>query len=412
MSDGQVPALRSNLWRYMRSYRVGVQEDAHEFLRALVNAIDLRYRSSSREPLRIGDYCGVSSWGWALEDGLDLDVREGGYGGEGMVPVTQLMRLRSLDHAEIVKDKIGMESLKNLFADDEADVDAVDVYYCSGTGALYLHDGNHRVTAAFLAGRLSLPVNVQIVSLLDSVYESGVVLGRGCRKRITDALLARRQGGKTALYLKLGDFACFNAREEGGDPVCCGSGASGAGATGSNSLSVFQGALCSRLICQCGKVSCRREAFMDLSVEIEVSISSVEMALQNYFACERNIPNFVCNKADGGCGKHSCVSKQLLLGTAPVVLVVHLKLFGAAGKIMKHVVFGATLDLDAGVTLDLAAVSGPVGSSRSLVYSLYAVIVHIGTSRSSGYRAGRLIELTTRWSPAPTPNCHGTRGHG
>ena len=82
-SDGQVPALRANLRRYMSSYRVGAQEDAHEFLRALVNAIDLRYRSSSREPLRIGDYCGVSSWGWALEEGLDLDVREGGYDGEG-----------------------------------------------------------------------------------------------------------------------------------------------------------------------------------------------------------------------------------------------------------------------------------------------------------------------------------------
>ena len=103
------------------------------------------------------------------------------------MPVTQLMRLRSSDHAEIVKDKMGMERLKNLFADEEAAVHAVDVYYCSGTGALYLHDGNHRVTAAFLAGRLTLPVNVQIVSLLDSVYESGVVLGSGCRKRITDA---------------------------------------------------------------------------------------------------------------------------------------------------------------------------------------------------------------------------------
>jgi hypothetical protein len=107
---------------------------------------------------------------------------------------------------------------------------------------------------------------------------------------------------------------------------------------------------------------------------IEDSVFDLKTALQHYFAVE-NLDTYNCDKLDGGCGGGVCATKQLLLSAVSEVLVLHLAIIDGPA----HTAHGGwtPCKIDAG-SLRFYVLGGVV--SQSLVYDLYAVLVHIGST--------------------------------
>ncbi|XP_054806372.1 ubiquitin carboxyl-terminal hydrolase 23 [Prosopis cineraria] len=141
---------------------------------------------------------------------------------------------------------------------------------------------------------------------------------------------------------------------------------------------IFGGRLRSQVKChQCLNCSNKFDPFLDLSLEI-FKADSLQKALSNFTAAEW---------LDGGERQYQCqrckqkvkALKQLTIHKAPYVLTIHLKRFYAydpGQKIKKRVQFGCALDLK-------PFVSGSY--EGDLMYSLYGVLVHSGSSTHSGH---------------------------
>ncbi|KAM7530986.1 hypothetical protein LguiB_034396 [Lonicera macranthoides] len=143
----------------------------------------------------------------------------------------------------------------------------------------------------------------------------------------------------------------------------------------------FGGRLVSKLrCCNCGHCSDTYEPFIDLSLEIE-DVGSLPMALESFTKVEKiEDPDakFTCEH----CKEQVSVEKQLKLEEVPKVAALHLKRFKNDGsfveKIDKHVEFPLELDLG-------SYSSGNQNNDVELKYDLYAVVVHIGFSSTSGH---------------------------
>ncbi|KAI7989781.1 Ubiquitin carboxyl-terminal hydrolase 20 [Camellia lanceoleosa] len=133
---------------------------------------------------------------------------------------------------------------------------------------------------------------------------------------------------------------------------------------------VFGGRLISKLqCCNCGHSSDTYEHLIDLSLEIE-NVGTLPSALESFTKVEKiedPETKFTCEQ---------CKEKVLLL------LLLHLKRFKNDGsyveKIDKHVEFPLELDL-------LPYTGGDQNNDVELKYNLYAVVVHIGFSSTSGH---------------------------
>ncbi|XP_059656806.1 ubiquitin carboxyl-terminal hydrolase 20-like [Cornus florida] len=144
---------------------------------------------------------------------------------------------------------------------------------------------------------------------------------------------------------------------------------------------VFGGRLISKLrCCNCGHRSDTYEPLIDLSLEIE-DVDSLPSALQSFTKVEKiedPETKFTCEN----CKEEVSVEKQLMLDEAPSVAAFHLKRFKNDGsyveKIDKHVEFPLDLDL-------LAYTNGNQNDNVNLKYDLYAILVHIGFSSTSGH---------------------------
>lgn len=144
---------------------------------------------------------------------------------------------------------------------------------------------------------------------------------------------------------------------------------------------VFGGRLVSKLrCCNCGHSSDTYEPLIDLSLEIE-DVDTLPSALMSFTKVEKiedSETKFTCENCKG----EVLMEKQFMLDQAPSVAAFHLKRFKADGlfveKVGKHVEFPLELDLH-------PYTSGSQDDTVELKYDLYAVIVHIGFSSTSGH---------------------------
>ena len=149
---------------------------------------------------------------------------------------------------------------------------------------------------------------------------------------------------------------------------------------------MFGGYLRSQVRClKCGYNSNTYDAFLDLSLEVS-DVSSVQKALQSFTRPERldGENMYRCSR----CSKKVPALKQLTIFKPPTVLCVQLKRFqfansfggyggfgGGGGKINKPILYTDRLDLSPFIS----------DHSTRPGYSLYAVLVHSGSSVHSGH---------------------------
>ncbi|XP_061876160.1 ubiquitin carboxyl-terminal hydrolase 42-like [Colius striatus] len=139
---------------------------------------------------------------------------------------------------------------------------------------------------------------------------------------------------------------------------------------------IFGGQMRSRVTClSCNAVSDSYEAFLDVPVDIKAALS-VTTALKDFVKPEQLDGGncFHCSR----CDKLAAVSKRVTVHRAPRVLTVCLKRFDAVTgrKICKVVGYPERLDLRPYMS-EVPA--------EPLVYSLYAVLVHAGSTCDSGH---------------------------
>ncbi|CAF2131173.1 BnaA03g46800D [Brassica napus] len=156
----------------------------------------------------------------------------------------------------------------------------------------------------------------------------------------------------------------------------------------------FGGYLRSKIKCmKCQEKSERREKMMDLTVEIDGDISTLEEALHRFTRTEilDGENKYKC----GRCKSYERAKKKLKITEPPNVLTIALKRFqsGKFGKLNKLVRFPETLDLT-------PYVSG--GSEKSHDYKLYGVIVHLDTMNAafSGHYVCYVRNSQNKWYKA------------
>uniref|UniRef100_A0A1J3IZ64 ubiquitinyl hydrolase 1 n=1 Tax=Noccaea caerulescens TaxID=107243 RepID=A0A1J3IZ64_NOCCA len=156
----------------------------------------------------------------------------------------------------------------------------------------------------------------------------------------------------------------------------------------------FGGYLRSKIKCmKCQEKSERREKMMDLTVEIDGDISTLEDALRRFTRTEilDGENKYKC----GRCKSYERAKKKLKITEPPNVLTIALKRFqsGKFGKLNKLIRFPETLDLS-------PYVSG--GSGKSHDYKLYGVIVHLDVMNAafSGHYVCYIRNSQNKWYKA------------
>ncbi|CAH9120126.1 unnamed protein product [Cuscuta epithymum] len=154
---------------------------------------------------------------------------------------------------------------------------------------------------------------------------------------------------------------------------------------------IFGGRLQSQVICtKCNTISNQYENIMDLTVEIDGDVASLEECLDKFTAKEslHGDNMYKCDK----CNDYVGAWKRLLICQAPNILTIALKRFqrGRFGKLNKRVTFPETLEL-------CPYMSGT--SESDDFYKLYAVIVHVDMLNASffGHYICYVKDLCGRW---------------
>ncbi|KAI7733324.1 hypothetical protein M8C21_021317, partial [Ambrosia artemisiifolia] len=153
----------------------------------------------------------------------------------------------------------------------------------------------------------------------------------------------------------------------------------------------FGGYLRSKIVCmKCGGKSEQPERMMDLTVEIEGDVRTLEEALDKFTSTEilDGENKYKCNR----CKSYEKAKKKFTLLEAPNVLTIALKRFqsGKFGKLNKSIHFPEILDM-------APYVSGT--SDKSPIYSLYGVVVHVDTMNAtfSGHYVSYVKNFQNRW---------------
>ncbi|KAL6180068.1 hypothetical protein ACLB2K_046736 [Fragaria x ananassa] len=153
----------------------------------------------------------------------------------------------------------------------------------------------------------------------------------------------------------------------------------------------FGGYLRSKIKCsRCQGKSERQERMMDLTVEIEGDIATLEEALRRFTGTEvlDGENKYQCSR----CKSYEKAKKKLTILEAPNVLTIALKRFqsGKFGKINKPIRFPEILDL-------APYMSGT--SDKSPIYKLYGVVVHLDVMNAafSGHYVCYVKNLQNKW---------------
>uniref|UniRef100_A0A7N0TAV1 Ubiquitin carboxyl-terminal hydrolase n=1 Tax=Kalanchoe fedtschenkoi TaxID=63787 RepID=A0A7N0TAV1_KALFE len=142
---------------------------------------------------------------------------------------------------------------------------------------------------------------------------------------------------------------------------------------------VFGGSLISRLRCsECNHISCTPEDLIDFSLEID-NVNTLEGALDSFTKLEKiEDIKLTCD----GCDEKVSMEKQFMVDKAPLVASIHLKRFKNDGvsveKISKLVEYPLSLNLQPYTACHQE-------HNVDLMYDLYAVIVHMGSTLSTGH---------------------------
>ncbi|KAL5102536.1 hypothetical protein RYX36_006863 [Vicia faba] len=152
----------------------------------------------------------------------------------------------------------------------------------------------------------------------------------------------------------------------------------------------FGGYLRSKIKCmKCGGKSERQERMMDLTVEIDGEITSLEEALRQFTSTETldGENKYHCAR----CKSYERAKKQMAVSEAPNVLTIALKRFrsGKYGKLNKPIRFPEILDLAPFMS----------GSSDLAIYRLYGVVVHLDTMNAafSGHYVSYVKNFQNSW---------------
>ncbi|XP_028807093.1 ubiquitin carboxyl-terminal hydrolase 18 [Neltuma alba] len=138
---------------------------------------------------------------------------------------------------------------------------------------------------------------------------------------------------------------------------------------------IFGGRLQSQVICsKCDKISNQYENMIDLTVEIQGDVGSLEGCL-DLFTVKEWLHGDNMYKCDG-CNDYVQAWKRLTVKQAPNVLTVAFKRFqsGRFGKLNKRITFPETLDLSPYMS---------EAADGSNIYKLYAVVVHLDMLNAS-----------------------------
>ncbi|GLT93728.1 hypothetical protein SLE2022_115050 [Rubroshorea leprosula] len=153
----------------------------------------------------------------------------------------------------------------------------------------------------------------------------------------------------------------------------------------------FGGYLRSKIRCmKCRGKSERHERMMDLTVEIEGDIGTLEEALRRFTSTEilDGENKYQCNS----CKSYEKAKKKLTILEAPNVLTIALKRFqsGKFGKLNKSIRFPEILNL-------APYMSGT--SNRSPVYRLFGVVVHLDIMNAafSGHYVCYVKNIQNKW---------------
>ncbi|KAG4121650.1 hypothetical protein ERO13_D11G222150v2 [Gossypium hirsutum] len=150
----------------------------------------------------------------------------------------------------------------------------------------------------------------------------------------------------------------------------------------------FQGILTNETRClRCETVTARDETFFDLSLDIEQN-SSITSCLKNFSSTEtlNAEDKFFCDK----CCSLQEAQKRMKIKKPPHILVIHLKRFkyieqlGRYKKLSYRVVFPLELKLSNTV------------EDADLEYSLFAVVVHVGSGPNHGHYVS-LVKSHSHW---------------
>ncbi|KAK7301113.1 hypothetical protein RJT34_11974 [Clitoria ternatea] len=152
----------------------------------------------------------------------------------------------------------------------------------------------------------------------------------------------------------------------------------------------FGGYLQSKIKCmKCGGKSERQERMMDLTVEIEGEIATLEEALQQFSSTETldGENKYHCVR----CKSYEKAKKKMTVLEAPNVLTIALKRFqsGKFGKLNKPIRFPEILDLAPFMS----------GTSDLPIYRLYGVVVHLDVMNAafSGHYVCYVKNFQSRW---------------
>ncbi|BAT81929.1 hypothetical protein VIGAN_03184600 [Vigna angularis var. angularis] len=152
----------------------------------------------------------------------------------------------------------------------------------------------------------------------------------------------------------------------------------------------FGGYLQSKVKCmKCGGKSERQERMMDLTVEIDGEIATLEDALRQFTTAETldGENKYNCVR----CKSYENAKKRMTVLEAPNVLTIALKRFksGKFGKLNKPIQFPEILDLAPFIS----------GTSDLAIYRLYGVVVHLDTMNTtfSGHYVCYVKNFRSRW---------------
>ncbi|RCV31529.1 hypothetical protein SETIT_6G185200v2 [Setaria italica] len=158
---------------------------------------------------------------------------------------------------------------------------------------------------------------------------------------------------------------------------------------------IFGGYLRSKIKCsRCHISSEQCERMLDLTVEIDGDISSLDEALVRFTSTEvlDGENRYHCSR----CKSYERAKKKLTIEEAPNVLTIALKRYqsGKFGKINKAIRFPETLNM--------VRYMNPETDDRSPVYSLYAVVVHhdVMNAAFSGHYVCYVKDTQGKWFKA------------
>ncbi|KAH7524756.1 hypothetical protein FEM48_Zijuj06G0153100 [Ziziphus jujuba var. spinosa] len=153
----------------------------------------------------------------------------------------------------------------------------------------------------------------------------------------------------------------------------------------------FGGYLRSKIKCtKCQGKSERQERMMDLTVEIEGDIGTLEEALRQFTSTETldGVNKYQCSR----CKTYEKAKKKLTILEAPNILTIALKRFqsGKFGKLNKPICYPEILDL-------APFMSGT--SDKSPIYRLYGVVVHLDIMNAafSGHYVCYVKNMQNKW---------------